>query len=214
MKIEIRGLKKNYGNKAILNIEQMSLDRGKIIGLSGVNGAGKTTLLRIIAGLDSHYQGLVTYDGRSQLNNQLRQQITYLSQKPYRMLGTVQENISYPLRLRKAEGKMIEKKVRTLLEELGIQELSHQQANSLSGGEAQKMALARALVFEPKLLLLDEPTASIDAQTIEQIETLLIKRNREHQTTMILISHNREQLTKICDSLIELEGGSCIPSAL
>lgn len=214
MKIEIIGLKKNYGNKAILNIEQMSLDRGKIIGLSGVNGAGKTTLLRIIAGLDSHYQGLVTYDGRSQLNNQLRQQITYLSQKPYRMLGTVQENISYPLRLRKAEGKMIEKKVRTLLEELGIQELSHQQANSLSGGEAQKMALARALVFEPKLLLLDEPTASIDAQTIEQIEALLIKRNREHQTTMILISHNREQLTKICDSLIELEGGSCIPSAL
>lgn len=214
MKIEIRGLKKNYGNKEILNIEQLSLERGKIMGLSGVNGAGKTTLLRIIAGLDSCYQGLVTYDGRAQLDNQLRQQMTYLSQKPYRMSGTVQENVSYPLVLRKAEGKMIEIKVRALLEELGIQDLSHQQANSLSGGEAQKMALARALVFEPKLLLLDEPTASIDAQTIEQIEALLIKRNREHQTTMILISHNREQLTKICDSLIELEGGSCIQSAL
>lgn len=214
MQIDIHNLKKHYGQREILNIERLSLERGKIIGLSGANGAGKTTLLRMIAGLDTQYQGKIYRNEQLQLSNELRREMTYLSQKPYMMAGSVKENISYPLRLRKEDEKNIEKKVTALLEELGIQELSNQQANCLSGGEAQKMALARVLVFEPRLILLDEPTASIDAQTIAQIESILKKRNQANQTTMVMISHNKGQLTNICDILIEMEGGVCIQSVL
>lgn len=214
MKIEINNLTKRFGNKTILNIQKLSMDSGKIIGLSGANGAGKTTLLRIIAGLDRQYEGTIAYNGQSVLSRELCGQITYLSQKPYRMDASVKENIAYPLILRNCHAKTVEQKVMGLMEELGIQGLAHQQAKSLSGGEAQKMALARALVFEPQLLLLDEPTASIDAQTIAQIEALLKKRNQQHHTTMIMISHSREQLENISDILFEMEGGLCIQSAL
>ncbi len=214
MRIDLHHLKKNYGNRKILNINRLTFESGKIIGLSGSNGAGKTTLLRIIAGLDSHYEGEVYRNEQLDFTPELRKQITYLSQRPYMMQGSVKENLSYPLLLRKAEERAIKDKVEAILEELGIEHLADQKAASLSGGEAQKLALARALIFEPKLLLLDEPTASIDAQTIAHIESILKKRNQSLQMTMVMISHNKAQLTGICDHLIEMEGGTCIQSVL
>lgn len=214
MRIDISQLKKHYGSRRIIDLEALQLESGKILGLTGVNGAGKTTLLRILAGLDNNYEGKIYYDQQLGLTTESRQQVTYLSQKPYMMKGSVRENIAYPLLLRKMELGLIKTKTDCLMEELGLQSLAEQHATLLSGGEAQKVALARALIFEPKLLLLDEPTASIDAQTITHIENTLKKRNQDQHMTMVMISHDRKQLAAICDTLLEMEGGTCIQSAL
>lgn len=214
MQVKIEQLKKYYGSKLIVNIDSLTIEPGKILGLTGANGTGKTTLLRIVAGLDERFTGRITYNGHLGLTQSLRQQVTYLSQKPYMMQASVKENIAYPLKLRKVSEELIGEMTSKLMEELGLEKLAEQNALLLSGGEAQKVALARALIFNPKLLLLDEPTASIDAQTIKQIEKTLKRRNKEQHMTMVMISHDKNQLTAVCNSIIEMDGDTCTELAL
>lgn len=96
------------------------------------------------------------------------------------------------------------------MDELQITELKNQLATQLSGGESQKVALARALVFDPEVLLLDEPTASIDPATIEMIEEAITKRNKQQKMTVIMISHNMDQVKRMCDEIVYMKKGKKI----
>lgn len=208
MRISLSKLDKYYGPKRILNLDAFELERGQIFGLVGPNGAGKTTLLRILAGIDMKYTGDVTFDGVSiRRDKKLLKKITYLSQTPYMLCDTVWENIAYPLKIRGLTENEIRYRVDSVIEELSLEDQAYQLATQLSGGEAQKTALARALAFEPNVLLLDEPTASIDLETIDTIENTLKKRNVDQGMTIVMISHNRAQIERLCQTVMTLQNG-------
>lgn len=206
MDIKIDKLTKVYGDKTVVNIDRLALDKGKTYAIIGPNGAGKSTLVRIIAGLEGATMGKLVYDGKP-LDSKSIKYITYMSQRPYLFRTSVFNNIAYPLKIRKYDKEAIKRRVNEIMEEFNVSDLRDQLATSLSGGESQKVALARALVFEPKILLLDEPTANIDPNAIELIEKTISKRNKEKKMTSIIITHNIGQAKRLCHKVIFMREG-------
>lgn len=211
MNIFIENLVKEYGGKQVLNIEGLHIKRGSLCGIIGMNGAGKTTLIRIIAGLEKQDSGFVYYGHKPKCEPPF-EIMTLVFQKPYLLKTTVEKNISYPLRLRKWEESEINARVRELISEMGLENQQKQKAWQLSGGETQKVALARALSFRPKLLLLDEPTANIDPASMAVIEKMLKKIREENNTTVVIITHNLLQAKRLCSDMIFMHKGRVVES--
>ena len=209
MNIQVTNLIKKYQDKIVVDMNSIGFLSGNIYGVTGDNGAGKTTLLKILAGLENHDSGSIVYNDQP-LGPSLMKKITYLSQTPYLMRSSVYENIIYPLKIRNVDSKIIERKAFEIMEELQVTELRDQLATQLSGGESQKVALARALVFDPEVLLLDEPTASIDPATTMTIEEAITKRNKLQNMTIIMISHNLDQVKRVCDEIVYMKKGKRI----
>lgn len=206
MRVEIENLTKRYGDRTVLNIDNLILEEGKITGITGPNGSGKTTLLNIIGGIDAEYNGNVYYNGKS-LDNETKRNMTYLFQKPYLFRRSVYENIAYPLKLRDYANDKTISLTNAIMENLEIEDLKDLKAHKLSGGESQKVALARALVFKPKLLLLDEPTSNIDPESIKILEREILRFNKETNATIIIITHNMEQIERLCHKAVGLSNG-------
>ena len=206
MRLDLRSIKRLYGEKVVLDIPSLEIQEGKITGITGPNGSGKSTLINIISGMDKEFEGNILYNGRA-LDKEVQKNMTHVFQKPYLFRRRVYENIAYPLRLRKTEKKQEEKLVKALIKNLEIDELINKKGHLLSGGETQKVALARALVFNPKLLLLDEPTSNIDPESIKIMEREIMRFNKENQGTVLIITHNLEQAERICDDIIYLSFG-------
>lgn len=171
MNVTFQNLQKSFDGRKVLDLEQGLIKSGSRTAIIGPNGAGKSTLLRIIAGLEPADSGVLSYDDSTGFP---RMDITMVFQKPYLISTTVEKNIAYPMKLRGYEPALIEQRTEELMEELNLTGLRKQKAWKLSGGETQKVALARALSFQPKLLLLDEPTANIDPYTTAEIEKMLL----------------------------------------
>lgn len=207
MNIIIEHLKKEYDGKAVLDIEGLKIPAGKITAIIGPNGAGKSTLLNLIAGLDLPNSGRITYDGTADIP---RGQITMGFQKPYLLSTTVDKNIAYPLKIRGWSPERIDARLLQLTGDLKLSDHRKKKSWKLSGGEIQKVALARALSFSPRLLLLDEPTANIDPSTVTEIERILKRFNREEKTTIILISHNLAQAKRVSDYVVLLNHGKVV----
>lgn len=198
MNIQLNQIRKNYGKEDLLDIRNYYFKTDTIHGIIGDNGSGKTTLLRMISGLDRHYYGEISYND-SLYNERLIKEMTYIGQKPYMLKGSVLENIAYPLKIRGYSKNEINNKVNLYLNKLEIEYLKNQAAEVLSAGERQKVAMARALIFEPKLLILDEPTANIDPDTVEFLEELLIDFRRRCKSNIIIVTHNIDQAVRVCD---------------
>lgn len=209
MEIEIENVIKTYGEKRVLDIDILKIERGKITGIIGANGSGKSTLLNIIAGLDNEFDGTILYDGKS-LDKDIRKRMTLVFQKAYLFKRTVYKNIAYPLKVRGVKKEKIKEKVLELLKTLEIEELRSKIGSKLSGGETQKVALARALVFNPELLLLDEPTSNIDPEYILHMEKAILEFNKETKGTVIVVTHNIDQAERLCDNIVELERGRVV----
>lgn len=209
MKIQGENLIKVYGDKKVLHIESLTIEKGKITGIIGPNGSGKSTLVNIIAGLDEDYQGKILYDGK-EINKEIRDRMTLVFQKAYLFKRSVYKNIAYPLKIRNESKVNIEKKVLHMLELLEIEDLKTKMGNKLSGGETQKVALARALIFNPRLIFLDEPTSNIDPEYILHMEKAIIKHNKENKGTIVIVTHNIEQAERLCHRIIKLERGKVI----
>ena len=212
MKLQLKNLSKTYGDKTVLDVESCDIPSGAITGIIGPNGAGKTTLMHIIAGLDKPNTGEVLYE---QENGEFTasvptEVVTMLFQSPYMLHTSVEKNIAYPLKLRKVEKDTIDRRVANLLREFDLEDLAKNKAWRLSGGETQKVALARAIALRPKLLLLDEPTSNIDNIYVATIEEALIKERDKFQTTMVFISHNLIQIRRVCDHVIFMEKGQIL----
>lgn len=209
MNIQLNNLKKFYGDNQVLDIESLNIEKGKITGITGPNGCGKTTLLNIIAGLDKEFIGHVFYDN-IKLDKIIKDKMTIVFQKPYLLKRTVYENIEYPLKLRNIGKKESKEKVLSIMEELDIRELSNKKGHKLSGGESQKVALARALVFKPELLLLDEPTSNIDPEYIVTMENSITQFNLENKGTIIIVTHNIDQSERLCHAVINMHRGRVV----
>lgn len=206
MKVLLEGIKKYYGNNLIIDLKTLEFEKGKITGIIGSNGSGKSTLLRIIAGLDKNYTGKVYYDSEV-ISPAIYKKITLVTQKPYLFRRKVYDNIKYPLKVRNINKEVMKKRIDKIVDRLEIRNLVNKKANLLSGGESQKVSLARALVFEPELLLLDEPTSNIDPESIKILEREIVRFNNETGATVIIVTHNLEQSERICHNIIQLEKG-------
>ena len=206
MKLEIKRLVRDYGTKRVLDLEEVTIEKGTRTAIIGPNGAGKSTLLNIVSRIDSASEGEVVYESEDP------RLVTQVFQQPYMLRTSVERNIQYPLRLRNWPEDRMKRRSDELMEELGLLDLRHQKAWKLSGGETQKVALARALSFEPSLLLLDEPTANIDPATTAEIEEMLLKINREEGTTILFVTHNLAQARRVCNRLLFLDKGKLVES--
>ena len=206
MEVSVNNFKKYYSKKLILDIDNLIIEKGRITGLIGPNGSGKSTLLNIISGLDNEFLGTIKYDSKS-IDKYTYKYITLVSQKPYLLKRKVYENIEYPLKIRKETKEKMKQKVNNIIKRFEIEDLKDKKANLLSGGESQKVSLARALVFEPKLLLLDEPTSNIDPESVKIMEREILRFNEETMGTVLIVTHNIEQSKRLCDNIIYLENG-------
>ena len=209
MNILINNLAKDYGGKRVLEIDQLEIREGSLVGIIGPNGAGKSTLVKIIAGLEDPSIGEIYYNEKA-LQEHYYKQMTLVFQKPYLTRTTVFNDIAYPLVIRKENKEKIDREVNCLLEEMGLMEFKDKKTSTLSGGEMQKVALARALIFKPKLLMLDEPTANIDPSSIAVMERMIKKINDEYKTTVIMITHNLYQTKRLCKEVVFMNKGKVV----
>lgn len=209
MDIRFENLKKSYDGKTVLDLESGVIRKGSRTAIIGPNGAGKSTFVKIIAGIEKADQGRIWYGGEEGFP---QEDVTLVFQKPYLLSTTVEKNIAYPMKLRGWDEETIEKRVAELTEELNLTSFRKTKAWKLSGGETQKVALARALAFKPKLLILDEPTANIDPVTTAEIEQMLVRIGEKQETTIVLITHNLAQAKRTCDDVMMFHGGNLIES--
>jgi tungstate transport system ATP-binding protein len=209
MNIQIKKLAKDYENNRILEIEELEIQKGSLLGIIGPNGAGKSTLIKLIGALERTTEGEIYYNGRPLQNNDFKN-ITVVFQKPYLLRTSVFNNVAYPLMIRKENKNVIESKVNSILEDMGLTEIKNQNSWTLSGGEAQKAALARALVFKPSLLILDEPTANIDPSSMAIMEKMIKKTNEKDSTTVIMVTHNIHQALRLCKEVLFMNKGKII----
>lgn len=191
----IHHLRKSFAGQRLLEIENWRLQTASAYVLTGMNGVGKTVLLRILAGLEKADQSELSYLGkRLSLHPYptiLRQSILYVHQHPVMFNISVEENIAYGLRARGWAKKQIQEVSHHALEWAGLQNLRHRMPQGLSGGEKQKIALARAKILQPRLLLLDEPTANLDGQAREQV-IALIPSLVAQQSSVVMVCHDKD----------------------
>jgi tungstate transport system ATP-binding protein len=210
--IKVMGLNHRYGERVILQNINLSVDRGKVFALIGPTGAGKTTLLRIIDLLEVPSAGEIYFDGRciprsGKQRLEIRRRMSFIHQKPQVFNLSVYDNVACGLGWRGEEKNKIDGKVDHILEMVGLEGYKNRNARTLSGGEAQRVALARSLVLEPEVLLLDEPTANLDPVSTAKIEQLISYVARQRNTTMIMATHDMSQGQQLADRIgVLLEG--------
>ncbi|MBS7610222.1 ABC transporter ATP-binding protein, partial [Candidatus Bathyarchaeota archaeon] len=187
--IEVQNLFKEYSGRYVLKDINFRVQNGELFVLVGPNGAGKTTLLRILDLLDEPTRGRLIFDNEpidySAKDKILmcRRRIGMVFQRTMLFKMKVFDNVAYPLKVRGEDKKEIGKRVISALKLVRLQGYEEKNALTLSGGEAQRVALAQALVTDPELLLLDEPTANLDPKNASIIEEVLSQINRENKTT-------------------------------
>lgn len=204
-----------YGEKEVLKNIDMVIQRGEIFALMGPSGAGKTTLLRILNLFEKPTKGYLVFEG-VRLNGaymekiNARRKMSLLFQTPSVFNASVFENVAYGLKVRGADKDTMEKKVINALTIVGLEDKEQQKARTLSGGEAQRMAFARAIVYDPDILLLDEPTSSLDPANVAIIEEIIKRIRRERGTTIVIATHNIYQVKRIADRVGILLNGELI----
>ena len=207
MKINIQNVTVEYSGRKVLDVENLSFEQGKIYCILGLNGSGKSTLLNCIAGM-LKYEGKIVYNGEDKIED-VRPQLSIMFQKPYMFNASVYENIGCGLKFRKADKETIERKISEYESYFEIKDLMNKNAKSLSGGETSKVAMLRCAVLETEVVLLDEPTASMDIESRIKAEEL-IKSMASSKRTIIMITHDFYQAERIADYIIFLDKGIVI----
>jgi tungstate transport system ATP-binding protein len=193
--LQVDEVRKRFGDKTLLDAGPLALAAGDLIVLTGDNGSGKTTLLKMLAGLEHGGRLRMRFDGLEADEDRypaaLRRSVIYVHQHPYLFNTSIAENIRYGLKLRRLGAAERERRVEEALEWAGVRHLAAVPPRRLSGGETQRVALARAKVLEPRVLLVDEPTASLDAQARAQVIELL-RRTATGDNCVVVACHHRE----------------------
>lgn len=213
----LEDLKFTYGGGLALDIDRLEIPQGTVTGLVGPNGSGKSTLLKVLACLYRRTSGTLLYmgepiDGRE---DAIRREVTLLLQDPYLLKRTVYENIAYGLKLRGISRDEIASRSRESLESVGLapDDFGPRKWFSLSGGEAQRASLAVRLALRPRVLLLDEPTASVDEGSAELIKQAAIDECERRGTTIIASTHDTAWLDETAGSVVSLYAGRPIGGA-
>lgn len=216
LNFSIVNISKSYNSKRVLNNCSLAFERGNIYSIVGPNGSGKSTLLRISALLEEADDGKVVYkNGDSLLDDsiELRRRMTLVFPKGGLFNTTVFKNCAYGLNLRRKNKVYIKEKVEEALREVGLAHKMEQNALTLSSGEAQRLAIARAIVLEPDVLFLDEPTASLDPASVIIIEKIINMLKKKRRMIIIMATHNMFQVQRLADNVIFLYNGEVVETA-
>jgi tungstate transport system ATP-binding protein len=210
---QLEHITKTYGARQVLGIASLEVRGGEILAVVGPSGAGKSTLLRLLNFLEPPTNGLIQFaqkrfGPRDIVPLELRRQVTTVFQQPALFSTNVFDNVAYGLRVRgRAQARAM---VMGALDQVGLAHLATASARTLSGGERQRCALARALVFGPRVLLLDEPTANLDPRNVQVIEQVVSDMQRRSNTTVVLVTHNLFQARRLAHRTALLLDGSVV----
>ncbi len=218
--IQLENVSRDYGDGKVvhaLNNVSLKIDRGERVAVMGPSGSGKSTLLNLICGLDAPTSGAVNIDGVNiaslddDARTRLRREKIGMIFQTFNLLSTLTalENVALPLRLQGLSRKDAEQRARAMLERVALGGRVTHRPDEMSGGERQRIAIARALIFQPPILLADEPTGNLDSKTGEEILRLLDDLHREFGATILMVTHNQEAATH-CDRILRLRDGSVV----
>ncbi|MFH0783893.1 MAG: ATP-binding cassette domain-containing protein [Pseudomonadota bacterium] len=212
MLYEIKNLTRVHQGRTILDIPELAIHAGQITSLIGPNGAGKTTLLQLLSFLDIPSSGIITFRSSpvrfvEKALWPLRQRVVLVDQYPILFTGTVRKNLDFGLKVRKIEKKKRSHLIEEALEMVGMQDFIDAEAHKLSGGETKRVALARALVIKPDVLLCDEPTANVDAENQEIIQSILELANKKEKISILFATHLLSQAERLSDQTLVLKDG-------
>ncbi|RPH51407.1 MAG: ATP-binding cassette domain-containing protein [Desulfobacteraceae bacterium] len=211
-------IKKFYNSNRAVYIEDLSIPESSITGLVGPNGSGKSTLLNMLAFIDRPSEGTILFKGQKAepYSDIVRFRVSLLAQEPYLLKRSVYENVAYGLKLRGGNPSRYPEQVNESLALVGLspREFSNRPWYGLSGGEAQRVALAARLVLKPEVLILDEPTASVDADSAGRIMDCAMMASKEWGTTLIIASHDWKWLHEICGNVLQMFKGKIIGNSM
>ncbi|CZQ87145.1 ABC transporter ATP-binding protein [Trichococcus ilyis] len=209
--LEMKHLSFVSDGKVILDDISYSLEEGAFLSITGPSGSGKSTLLKIIATILSRTEGEIRYNGKSLDDYEptdYRKEVSYTFQTPVLFGKTVRDNLAFPYEIRKKE--FDEKKAISYLESVGLpKEYLDKEINTLSGGEKQRVALIRNVLFQPKILLLDEVTSALDEANRQIIWKWLHELRAHSEMTIIMVSHNEEE-SSLADNNIHIVAGKIV----
>ncbi|MBI4393130.1 MAG: ATP-binding cassette domain-containing protein [Euryarchaeota archaeon] len=205
MKVETNGFTRTFKGAGGVNDVDLAIPSGEVVSVIGPSGAGKTTLLKGILGLLSAERGSVRLDGR--MDDEIRLQAAAVFQRPALFSGTVADNVGYGLALRGIDRYERRQRVARALELVGLAGFEDRKARTLSGGEGQRVAFARAIVYDPRLLVLDEFTANLDPPNAAILEKAALGFAKTHRATIIASSHDHHQVRRMAERVIVLTMG-------
>jgi tungstate transport system ATP-binding protein len=211
----LRDVVRKYERRTVIDIPRLEIAKGEICALLGPNGAGKTTLLTLLACLDEPSSGEIRYLGAPPCRNERerrerRRDIVMVDQNPVMFSSSVRANMEFGLRVRRVDGDELARKITEALELVGMEGFAAAPAHLLSGGETQRVAMARALALAPKVLLCDEPTSNVDIENQAIILDILRRINREKSTTIVFTTHDRTQAEHLASRLVTLDRGRIV----
>ncbi len=209
--VEVKNLKKNYGTKNAVKNISFSIKENEILGLLGPNGCGKTTTIGMMLGLLKPTNGEIIIDGKKieESRIEILKKINFIS--PYIELPkklTVEQNLIVYGKLYNVEN--LKKRIEYLIEKLRLSDLLHRVTGELSSGQKNRISLAKALINDPIVLFLDEPTASLDPEIGDYVRTFLEDYKKEKKISILLASHNMNEVTRLCRSILMMKEGVII----
>lgn len=210
--LSAEGLRRVIGGRVVVDVGALRVEQGEVVALLGPNGAGKSTLLRMLLLLERPDAGSVRLGGRAVAPGDVeaRRRLAATLQRPYLFTGTVLSNASFALRARGISARDAERRALSVLNAMGLAERAGDEVAALSGGEAQRVAVARALVAEPDLLALDEPTAGFDVVVRRSFREHLDGLIRRHAGGCLLVTHDPAEAFMLADRVYVLEGGRVV----
>ncbi|GAK28069.1 MULTISPECIES: ABC transporter ATP-binding protein [Serratia] len=215
IELSVENLHLTYGDNPVLKGVSMQLKRGEVVSLLGPSGSGKTTLLRAVAGLEKPTQGSIiigsnkVYDGTARSEIPAEERNLGLVFQSYALWPhkTVFENVAYPLKLRKVASAEITQRVQGVLDQLGLGHLGKRHPHQLSGGQQQRVAIGRALVYNPPVILLDEPLSNLDAKLREEARVFLRELIIKLGLSALMVTHDQNEAMAISDRILLLNNG-------
>ncbi|HBR0002665.1 TPA: ABC transporter ATP-binding protein [Klebsiella aerogenes] len=215
IELSVDNLHLTYGDNPVLKGVSMELKRGEVVSLLGPSGSGKTTLLRAVAGLEKPTAGRITignnvvYDGSPRSEIPAEERNLGLVFQSYALWPhkTVFDNVAYPLKLRKVASGEIKQRVQSVLEQLGLGHLGNRHPHQLSGGQQQRVAIGRALVYNPPVILLDEPLSNLDAKLREEARVFLRELIIKLGLSALMVTHDQNEAMAISDRILLLNNG-------
>ncbi len=213
LKLILSHVTKRYDGKTVLSDCSYSFDGSGVYALMGPNGSGKSTFLRVCALLEQPDAGEISYISGGDVVQKdvgLKRRIVLVLPRVGVFNTTVFKNAAYGLKIRGIGDREIRKRVDRVLETVGLVNKKQQNAVTLSSGETQRLGIARAMVIEPEILFLDEPTASIDEENTGIVEGIILTLRREARTTIIIATHDRDQAVRIADRVIMMHDGRMV----
>lgn len=210
--VAVDSLLKKYGNKVVLNSVTFDIKKGEFFSILGPSGCGKTTLLRCLIGIEHPESGTIAKNGVDITNAAPKDRGMGIVFQNYALFPnmTVYQNIAYALKARKLDKETIDRKVRQIIDDVGLSDHINKKPRQLSGGQQQRVAIARTLVLRPDLVLFDEPMSALDSDIRMQLRALIKEVQKKRGISMVYITHDQEEAFSLSDRIMVMDNGTIL----